>query len=80
MLLSIKAVNWDFETAPTLVASTFPPLNNINVGIPRIPYLGGVAGFSSMFSFAILILSLYSLAISSSMGAIILHGPHQSAQ
>ena len=37
MLLSIKAVNWDFDTAPTLVASTSPSLNSISVGIPRMP-------------------------------------------
>ena len=40
MLLSIKAVSCDFDTAPTFVASTFPPLNNLKVGIPRIPYFG----------------------------------------
>ena len=36
-LLSMNAVNWDFDTAPTLVASTLPSLNSISVGIPRIP-------------------------------------------
>src|SRR3954462_11340186 len=45
-----------------------------------MPNLGGVWGFSSMFSLATLILSLYSVAISSRMGAIILQGPHHSAQ
>jgi len=37
MLLSMKAVSWDLETAPTLVASTSPPLNSMRVGMPRIP-------------------------------------------
>ena len=35
-LLSMKAVSWDFDTAPTLVASTSPPLNSIRVGMPRM--------------------------------------------
>src|SRR5580704_18894034 len=41
---------------------------------------GGVAGLSSMLSLAIRILSLYWSAISSRIGAIILQGPHHSAQ
>lgn len=41
--LSIKAVSWDLERAPTLVASILPFLNSIRVGIPRTPYLDGVA-------------------------------------
>lgn len=36
-LLSMKAVNWDLDKAPTLVASTLPSLNSIKVGMPRIP-------------------------------------------
>ena len=36
-LLSMKAVNWDLETAPTLVASTSPPRKSIRVGMPRMP-------------------------------------------
>ncbi|EDN67983.1 membrane protein [Beggiatoa sp. PS] len=52
-LLSIKAVNCDLESAPILVFKTSPSLNNIKVGIPLIPYLGGVLGFSSIFNLAI---------------------------
>src|SRR5690348_3551693 len=48
--------------------------------MPRIPNFGGVCGFSSMLILATLIRSWYSLAISSRIGAIILHGPHHSAQ
>src|ERR1700678_1337653 len=48
--------------------------------MPRILNFGGVAGLSSMFSLAIRILSLYWSAISSRIGAIILQGPHHSAQ
>ena len=47
MLLSKKAVSWDLDKAPTLVASTLPSLNNMSVGIPRIPYLGGVSSLAS---------------------------------
>lgn len=36
-LLSMKAVNCDLDTAPTLVASTSPARNSINVGMPRMP-------------------------------------------
>lgn len=79
-LLSINAASCDLETAPTFVASTLPFLKIINVGIPRMPNLGGVAGFSSMFNLVIFSLPAYSSAISSRIGAIILHGPHQSAQ
>jgi hypothetical protein len=48
--------------------------------MPRMPNFGGVCGFSSMLSLAIRTLSWYSAAISSRMGAIILQGPHHSAQ
>ncbi len=37
ILLSRKAASCDLETAPTLVASTLPFLNNIRVGMPRMP-------------------------------------------
>src|SRR5688572_20648925 len=48
--------------------------------MPRMLNLGGVFGFSSMFSLTTRSLSLYSVAIVSRIGAIILHGPHHSAQ
>src|SRR5690606_23617388 len=38
---SMKAASCDFETAPTLVASTAPFLNSMSVGMPRMPYFGG---------------------------------------
>ena len=41
-LLSMNAVSCDFESAPTLVASTLPFLNSIRVGMPRTPKLDGV--------------------------------------
>jgi len=76
----MNAVNWDLDRAPTLVASMLPFLKIIRVGMPRMPNFGGVAWFSSMLSLATFIRPAYSYAISSRIGAIILHGPHQSAQ
>ena len=45
-----------------------------------IPYLCDTRGFSSMLSLTTSILSACSLAISSSTGATMRHGPHHSAQ
>src|SRR5690606_36321291 len=64
-LLSRKAASCDLDTAPTFWASTAPFLNRISVGMPRMPNFGGVCGFSSILSFAIRTLSLYSSASSS---------------
>ena len=43
MLLSMKVASCDLDSAPTFVASTSPFLNNISVGMPRMPYFGGVS-------------------------------------
>src|SRR6185437_14734811 len=64
-LLSRNADSCDFDKAPTFWASTVPFLNRMSVGMPRMPYFGGVCGFSSMLSLAIFTRSWYSLAISS---------------
>lgn len=80
MFSLIKAVSWDLDTAPTLVASSMPSLNSSKVGIPRTLNIGGVLGLSSTLSLATLSRPAYSVEISSSNGAIILHGPHHSAQ
>src|SRR5918994_5228077 len=66
--------------APTLVAAISPFLNSIKVGMPRTPYLVGVSGLSSMLTFATTTIALLSAASSSRNGAIVLHGPHHSAQ
>src|SRR5687767_2374762 len=66
--------------APTLVAAISPFLNSMSVGMPRTPYLVGVSGLSSMLTFATVTWSPLSAASSSRNGAIILHGPHHSAQ
>ncbi len=49
----MNAVNCAFERAPTLVAASWPSLNSIRVGMPRMPYLAGTSRFSSTFIFAI---------------------------
>src|SRR3954467_9376747 len=48
--------------------------------MPPPPYLGGICGFSSILTLATVTLPAMSLASSSSAGAIILQGPHHSAQ
>src|SRR5499425_3646516 len=48
--------------------------------MPRTLYFCGVEGFSSMLILATVSLSLSSVAISSSAGAIARQGPHHSAQ
>src|SRR5215831_10541649 len=77
---SIHSLILVLGSAPTLVAATWPCWKIISVGMPRTPYLVGTCGFSSMLIFATVILPSYSLASSSSAGAIILQGPHHSAQ
>lgn len=75
-----NSINCVFDSAPTLVAATAPFLKSNNVGIPRIPYLGGVSLFSSTLSLPTVTLPSNSSAISDKIGAIILQGPHHSAQ
>src|SRR6202008_1055580 len=69
-----------FGAAPTWREASSPFLNSISVGIDMMPYFCAVAGLSSTLSLTILTLPLSEPAISSSAGAIILHGPHHSAQ
>src|SRR5438132_11366400 len=80
MLLSRNAVSWDFDSDPTFCASTFPFLKSMSVGMPRIPYFFGISWLSSTLTLATLSLPEYSLATSSTTGAIALQGPHHSAQ
>src|SRR5690606_25353201 len=77
---SRNAVSCDLDIAPTLVAAALPSLKSISVGIPRMPYLAAVSAFSSTLSLAMITRPSYALAASSSRGAIILQGPHHSAQ
>src|SRR5690606_16694898 len=80
MLLSMNAVSWDLERAPTLVASSSPPLNSIRVGMPRRLNLAGVVGLAATSFLPTFTLPEYTSQISSTRGAIILQGPHQAAQ
>src|SRR5947207_2608312 len=48
--------------------------------MPRTPYLRGVCGFSSILTLATVTRPAISVASSSRNGAIILQGPHHSAQ
>ncbi|MDT4878703.1 hypothetical protein FQZ97_1143220 [compost metagenome] len=66
--------------APTLVAASWPSLNSISVGMPRMPNLAGTSRLSSTFILVTLSLPSYEPATSSRIGAIILQGPHHSAQ
>src|SRR5689334_12231655 len=76
----IQSASCCFGRAPILVAATWPSLKTIKVGMPRMPYFFGVAGLWSMLILAIFSLPSRFWAISSNAGAIILQGPHHSAQ
>src|SRR6185312_4655517 len=76
----IQAESAVFGSAPTFMSATSPPLKIIRVGMERTPNWAASSGFSSMLSLAIFTLPPSSVAISSSDGAIILQGPHHSAQ
>ena len=49
---SMKAVSCALGKAPTLVATSWPPLKSIKVGIPRMPKRAGTCWISSTFIFA----------------------------
>ena len=66
--------------APVILAISFPLLNSINVGIEEIECSSAILELSSLFNFAVIKTDSYSAEISSSIGAIMRHGPHHSAQ
>jgi hypothetical protein len=66
--------------APTSRATTSPSLNSNSVGMLITENLVAVATLTSTSSLPMVNLSDCSTANSSRMGAIILHGPHHSAQ
>src|SRR5690606_38104209 len=78
--LSRNSVSCDFDSAPTLVSTTAPLRNSISVGLPRMPDLAGTDWFWSTLTLTPFILPAYSREASSRIGAIILQGPHHSAQ
>src|SRR6266403_2708267 len=65
---------------PVTWSRSWPFLKKSKAGIARILYLIERLWFSSTLTFATLITSAFSCATSSSSGAIILQGPHHSAQ
>src|SRR3954463_6094405 len=76
----IHCCSFCFGAAPTWREAISPPLKIIKVGIDITPYFAAVFGLSSTLSFTILTLSPIAPEISASAGAILLHGPHHSAQ
>ena len=80
MALSINSDNCVLDNAPTFVPATSPLLKRIRVGMPLIPYFGAVLGLASTSILQTFSFYAYSLAISSRTGAIIIQGPHHSAQ
>src|SRR6201996_8502490 len=80
MLPAIQSFSRLLGSAPTWVAAGLPSLNRISVGIPRTANSFGDIGLLSMSTFDTVNLPANPPASSSSAGAIILHGPHHSAQ
>src|SRR6266498_3810147 len=65
---------------PTTCSATSPYLKIRSVGMARIPYSVAIDWYSSMLTLPTFTFPSYSLASSSRIGAIILQGPHHSAQ
>ena len=80
MLESKNAFKLALERAPIFVAWTEQSLNKSIVGMPLMPYLGGIRMLSSTLTFATVMRPSYSFAISSKTGERVLQGPHHSAQ
>ena len=79
-LIVFKGGNAVDTKVATLVSTALPPLKTINVGMPRMLNFPGMSGFASTSTLQTLTFPAYSVAISSRIGAIILQGPHHSAQ
>jgi len=69
-----------FTGTPTCCEITFPLLNIARVGLPKTLYLEARSLFWSTFTLTNFTLSAYSSAISSTIGATLLHEPHEGAQ
>src|SRR6266516_7185513 len=78
--LSRLALRSRLLRSPTTCSATSPSLNINSVGMARMPYCVAIDGDSSMLTLPTLTFPSYSLASSSRIGAIILQGPHHSAQ
>lgn len=66
--------------APAWRAISLPPANMINVGMLRMPNLAATSVSTSVLTFKSLTRGSSVCADSANIGAIILHGPHHSAQ
>jgi hypothetical protein len=73
-------VAFAFELTPTCCETRSPLLNTANVGMLKMLYFEASSLFWSTFTLTKLTLSEYSFAISSTIGATALHGPHHGAQ
>ena len=69
-----------FELTPTCCETRSPLLNTAKVGMLKTLYFEASSLFWSTFTLTKLTLPEYSLAISSTIGATALHGPHHGAQ
>src|SRR3954469_3244476 len=72
--------SWPLPLAPISRRTGWPSLKTMSVGMLITSKRRAASGLSSTLSLAMLTLPACSVAISSRIGAIILHGPHHSAQ
>lgn len=72
--------NFAFVVAPTNLSTTSPFLMNSIVGMLRMPNSMAMSSFSSTSHLPTTILPSYSLASSSTIGAMARQGPHHVAQ
>lgn len=79
MYLFNVLINVDLGTAPITISTFKPFLKIINVGILLIPYSDAMVGFESVLILTTFTTFSYSFAISLTIGAIILQGPHHGA-
>jgi hypothetical protein len=78
--LPISFFNAAKGIAPEIRCTSTPFLNRIMVGMADMPYCCARCCFSSVFTFTTTMRPFQSCASTLSTGAIILQGPHQSAQ
>src|ERR1700733_4652427 len=78
--LSTAATRFFFGTAPTICCLTSPPLTITRLGMPRTPKRAGTCGLSSTLIFTTFRRPSYSVASSSTIGAIARQGAHHGAQ
>ena len=77
---SIVSMSWALGRPPVIRARSSPSSKRSRAGMPLMSKRSAISLFESTSTFAIRSLPSYSLAISSSVGASALHGPHHSAQ